>query len=137
MHSVISARQSQTQDGSGEESSKNQSFFRLKFRPYQRVDGQTDKCDTANEMGPNVASFSMDSEQRLKACCKGWQWRSVAPNQVIIVLKPVRQSLKVANFPRSFYHFATNISSLFCHSTSSSSHVGTKLCSSMESIFQL
>ena len=76
---VKGAREAQTHDGAGEEDGEHEQLLRLQLGEEQRVDGQTDERQTADQMGPNVARLRVDAEYGLEAGRERRQRRPVAP----------------------------------------------------------
>lgn len=55
-------------------------------------------------MRPNVSSLGVNPENGLEASIEGWQRRSVAGVQEVVVLQPVGQVLEVTHIPGSLPH---------------------------------
>ena len=92
-------------------------------------------------MCPDVTSLGVDAEYRPEAGREGGKRWPVAPQQIVIILKPVWKCLEVANFPWSFNHFATDLSSLACrpdcYVLGLSGHIRAETCCCVQAPFNL
>ncbi len=64
-------------------------------------DGDHDKTNETNEVRPDVASFSVNPEDRFEAFGKAGKLGPVAKMQVVVVSHPVGKHVKVASLPIS------------------------------------
>ena len=137
MDRVKDAGETQAEDGSGEESGKDPTLFRLQLRPDQGVDGQRDESQAADQVGPDVPRFRVDAEDRAEAGRERGQRGTVAPDQKVVVLQPVRQGRVVAALPRGFDDFPAHFSRLHRHGARLHGHVRTESGRRLQTFFQL
>lgn len=98
---VKGERETEADNSANEENTKQKLLLQLYLQGGmdEEVSADANKCDAPDQMCPDVAGLRVDAKYALETIPKAGQRRSMAVLQVVVVLEPVRQLVKVTDVP--------------------------------------